>query len=564
MTYRNRTRRNLPRLFRGQCGAALVAVGVLATACHGAFGADPNAGLPGTTEFLSFEQLQARFQEVSLESLQLQARENVAAAQAELGRRCLIGAGTSTNTQRALECFRAAAASGLPLANYALGMIRENGMGVPKDLPTAIECYRRAADHGLPAAAHRLAWLTERKALPDLQPKDSLRLYELAAEQGILEAAHHLAYLYWHPPWGGTTDPEAAGYWFRFAATKGHLPACADLGWYYMSPQYFRNLRTDADLPEAERWFRLGAERSDPGCEFGLAMLELRANETSPNLQLVRKWLLKAAAREYADAFYQLGRLTELHDIPHSPSLRPDYQEAAHWYQRAATLKHRAAAARLAELALTGQIQPSGTLIEQLQRASDLGDMNARVELAIRYQKTEARPRGETDSPLALLESAAEAGNARAQLQLSDWYATGTLLTRDPIRSVHCLFAAARFGSEDAHERILQLQSGRTGGSPATDAQLELQQAFDDYAAAVDTSKPERAAALGRKHLDGTYPRSPYWAAVWLSFAGMLKDAQAAAEAERILTTLDPASRDRAISDAQSLVGISRSRLGAF
>jgi len=536
---------------------------LLAGAAFSVLGADPNAGLPRKPEFTSNSQLESQFKSVPLKTLEDQALQGAPPAQAELARRYLVGVGVSSNATTALEWFGKAATNGFALAQANIGVLYENGVGVQKDLATAIGWYRRAADERLPFAAHRLGWLSQQKAAPQLDPKDALQLYELAAEQGDMEAAHRLAYLYWNPPWGGSIDSQTAVYWLSFAASKGYLPAFAGIGWYYMSSQVVDGRETATDYQEAERWFKTGAERNDPGCEYGLAMLELKLHESSPDLAEVRKWLLKSASKNYSDALYQLGQLSEFANIPHSVSMKPDYKEAANWYQRAAGLNHRQAAARLAQLGVAGKVDASGNIIDQLRHASDLGDMNARVDLAVRYQKGEARPRNGADSPLSLIDSAANSGNARAMVQLSDFYATGTFVTRDPIQSIHWLFCAARYSSEEAYERILRLKSG-ADQKPSTKEVRELQRAFDDYTAAVETSKPERAALLGRRYVDGTYGTNALQAAIWFSVAGMRQDQAAAAEARRIMAPFDEADRNRAKARADSIVTQSLFRLPGY
>ena len=524
---------------------------LLAVSCS-ALAFDPNAGLPTPPEFTNNKQLESKFKSLTFEALKTQAEQGSPASQAELGRRYLTGEGTPTNALLGVDWTLRAATNGLALAQFNLGRAYENGTGVAKDLSTAAEWYRRAVEQNLPSAAHQLARLTEQRALPELEPKDSLRLYELAAEQGDLEAAYQLAQLYLNPPGGGEIKGEHAAYWLNFAATKAYVPAYSGMGFYYLFAKGNLKFR-EPDYQEAERWFRMGLEGGDPGCEYGMAMLELRAHKTSPNIAEIRKWLLKSASKDYADAFYQLGRLSELRDLPPNASLHPDLKEAAQWYQRATELDHFEAADRLVELGLSREVQIPN-MIDLLRRASDLHVINARVELAMRYHKGESHPRNEGESVVALIKSAANYGNARAKMELFRFYSKGTYVHQDLIEAMYWLFSAARYGSGEAEERIQLLQKGADGEAQSlTTDERSLQQAFDDYVAAMRTSKPEPAAVLAHRYLDGTYLTNSFRAGVWFSVAGKRNDPQAAEAAKRSLAPLSQAERERAQELANSL-----------
>lgn len=518
----------------------LLAASLFLALCGSVFGIDPNAGLPKPPEFTNDGQLESKYKSLTFEALKTQADQGSSDLQAELGRRYVLGQGTPTNTLLGFDWTRRAATSGLALAQFNLGRAYENGIGVSKDLKAAVEWYRRAVEQNLPSAAHQLAILTEQRALPEFEPKDSLRLYELAAEQGDLEAAYQLAQLYLNPPGGGEIKGSLAAYWFHFAATKGYLPAYANMGWLYLYPKTTGTFK-DPDFAEAERWFRLGAERDEPSCEYCLARLELLRNKASPNLDEVRKWLTKAASKNYAAACYQLGQLSDSQESPDRDSSDLDLKEAVRWYQRATNLGHRRAAVRLVEIGLTGKVDLPQGLVDLLRQASDLGDPNASVELALRYHKGEARPRNEAESPLALIRSAASSGNNRAKFELFKLYVAGTYVHKDLVESMHWLFSAAP-ESDEAYEQILRLRSASNQRArPPLTNESDVQQAFDDYIAAVHTSKPEQAVKLARRYLDGTYPTNACQAAIWFSVASKRGDHAARDEAQQILATLNEA-----------------------
>jgi TPR repeat protein len=508
-------------------------------------GANPRAGLPEKPEYNSYAELTSVFTNLSFSALEAKGKEGSATAQAALGRRYLEGAGIATNIALAFQWIGLAASNDLPLAQANFGYLLETGAAGDKDLPAALSWYRQASEAGLSSASHRLGWLSANKASPELKPNDCFRFYELAAEQGDLEAACALAWMWQHPPGGGTIDDEKSLYWFGFAASKNYLPAYNGLGWAYMSRSIVIASRSvEPDYQEAERWFRMGTEQGDPECEYGMAMLELQAHEAAPDLSKVRDWLLKASAKNHIRACYQLGRLAELYEVEHPPTAKPDYDEAAKWYQKAADAKHSTAAARLADLTIQGKINSRADIIPALQKASDSGDVNARVELAARYLKGEASPRNANDQPLALLESAGN--DSRAMAVLSEVYEVGKLVPRDLIKSVDLLVAAASGWHPDtnATEKLLRLRDTDLGQFQEPEAR-EQKQALEDYRRAVFSSKPDGAVVLARRYLDGTYPTNNVQAAVWYSLAAKRKDESAAAEARKLISSLDKAGRDQ-------------------
>jgi TPR repeat protein len=500
-------------------------------------------------------QIASKYKGTSLADLTAAAGKGEAPAQFELGRRYLRGEGVETNLMAAAQWIRKSAEAGLAVAQNRMGVMTEEGTGVPQDTADAVRWYRLGADGGAPGAWYNLAQLAQEGKLPGAEPKDALRFFELAAEQGYTDAAVELGWLYRNPPTGAFMKLEESAYWFKFAASKGNPRAYSGLGWFYAESLSFDI--HDPDYAEARRWFKLGTDQKRPDSAYGLAMLELNQHKENPDIDFVRTWLLKATEGPYPGAFYQLGKLSE-----RPPN--PNYAEAAEWYQRGADAKDQRSSERLTELTMSGKAKASGNLIEQLRKASDLGDLKARTELAVRYLKGEAKPRNEADEPAALLHSADRVGNGRAMLELSDLYRLGNHVKQDLIRAVDFLFAAARNRSEEAFDRIVKLRTETEGQAPQPGEPRKWEQAFSDYVRALQTSKPEPAIVLAKRYEDGTYEVDKFQALMWYSVAIARQGEPATAEAERLTSELGKNAAEDAKNYAKMLVFRSNNPLPGF
>jgi hypothetical protein len=92
----------------------------------------------------------------AIASLTAKAVKGDARAQAELGRRHLVGEGVAKDDAAALRWFRKAALAGEPTAQYHLGLAAVHGRGVPKDEAAAAVWFRLAGGQG--HAPAQLAW----------------------------------------------------------------------------------------------------------------------------------------------------------------------------------------------------------------------------------------------------------------------------------------------------------------------------------------------------------------------------------------------------------------------
>ncbi len=506
--------------------------------------ADFGLKLSPTPKWTNSVQLKEIWGKMSLAELRTNAEHGIPEAEHYLGWLYDTGVGIPRDPAGAASWYRKAADQGFALAENNLGVYYENGYGVGKDLGEALKWYRLAANQGLPAALNNLGRLSYNQGAPGLQRGDARRYYEESAERGDGVAAVNLGMYFLRVEY----NADAVIYWFTVAAERGVPVAYNNLGSIYQ----FGSL-LPRDYGEAHRWFDKGAALGEPRCELGLATLELEEHRSSPDLALVRKWELKAADQKLTDAYFQLGRLSELRDINHGPDFRPDYAEAAKWYQLAADAGDANASARLAELTARGHIGSSQDVIARLQRAADQGDKPSRLDLAVRYLKGEGKPRSPSEEPFVTITNLAEAQFGPAQVVLADFYRTGQHVQKDPIRAIFLLRKAAWGGNQDALARLEDLyEAMQEKRSPASDNQ-GLEKVFPIYYEALYSERADLRARIAHNYMDGTYPRDDVEAYAWLALAGQHGDAAARAESDKLFKTFDEATKVQAQGHAELL-----------
>ena len=84
----------------------------------------------------------------SLAELRKEAEAGNAAAQYNLGTRCLKGDGVLKDSSEASKWFRKSAEQGNAIAQFFLGVMYDSGDGLPKDSAEAVKWYRKSAEQG--------------------------------------------------------------------------------------------------------------------------------------------------------------------------------------------------------------------------------------------------------------------------------------------------------------------------------------------------------------------------------------------------------------------------------
>ena len=119
------------------------------------------------------------------------------------------------------------------------------------------------------------------------------------AAQGDADACFNLGQAY-KLGRGVTKDPAVARDYYRRAATKGHLPAQANLG---------IALFQAGDKLEAVKWLKQAADRGEPRAQYVLGIAAYNGDGTPKNLALAYGYLLRAQASGMAQATAALASI---------------------------------------------------------------------------------------------------------------------------------------------------------------------------------------------------------------------------------------------------------------
>ncbi|CAN5908545.1 hypothetical protein BH11PSE3_BH11PSE3_15230 [soil metagenome] len=131
---------------------------------------------------------------------------------------------------RAADLFRRAAEKGHALASLRYGLALSEGTGIKRDIPTAHRLLVQANDNGIPEAALALGDMAARtpasrdKAANEKVVQSALSWYTIAAQAGVPSAQFKLANAYFAGV-GVARDPAQAQMWYSRAAQQGQPQA---------------------------------------------------------------------------------------------------------------------------------------------------------------------------------------------------------------------------------------------------------------------------------------------------------------------------------------------------
>ncbi len=147
----------------------------------------------------------------------------------------------------------AAAESGDPAAQFALGLRYESGQGIGKDYARAATWYRKSADQGLADAQNNLGCLYLLGWGVPLDYQQAAVLFEKAAEQGHAGAQNNIGSLYYRGV-VVSRNYKIASKWYRQAARQGQEIAQLNLALIYAHGH-----GVERDYVEAYKWLLLAA-----------------------------------------------------------------------------------------------------------------------------------------------------------------------------------------------------------------------------------------------------------------------------------------------------------------
>ncbi len=213
---------------------------------------------------------------------------------------------------------------------------------------------------------------------------------------------------------GQPRDLVKAAELLRQAAEGGYAAAQTDLG-----AAYANGAGVPQDFRKAAEWYRKAAEQGDTLAEYTFGRSLLIGRGVATNIESGLGWLRRAADRGQPDAMLFLGDLY----LNGLAGLSLDYTMAMHWFSNAV------ANGRISGLNSIGYLHEHGLGVPR--------NLQSAVES---YRK------------------AAEAGDARAQMNLGRMYLEGSGVGRDPVEARKWFELAVRHGELVAQHYIQEMQ----------------------------------------------------------------------------------------------------------
>jgi len=237
------------------------------------------------------------------------------------------------------------------------------GDGVPRDPGKAVAWYRAAADSGNPEAQDAMGIIYMSGDGVDRDKAAAVAWYQRAARQGNADAMFNLGTAYYNGD-GVAVDDAWAFAWFTLAkqAGSGDATKALETTQSDRKPWTAANAYKDVaglyakdglfgDKPaEAARWWLLSAQGGDPDAQIITADIYLNGRGVPQDLVQGRHWCEEAAKVDDQRAFFCLGEVYRRGlSVPKNPKI------ARSWYERAARQRNAAAIRALAEMDVAGE-----------------------------------------------------------------------------------------------------------------------------------------------------------------------------------------------------------------
>jgi TPR repeat protein len=217
--------------------------------------------------------------------------------------------------------LRAAAESGDPAAQTALGLACQNGRGVEQNDALAVDWYRKAAAAGNSEAQNDLGVMYMNGWGVEKNKVEAVRWYRLAVKQKNAHAMFNLGAAYYNGDGVGIDDTRAYA-WFLLAQDNGSESAAdavrraegqlgsitLNLGIDDLAEMYFKGDELPRDYKEGVRWLRKAAGRGDVHSQMVLAgMLMDGIGGLPPDYEEARQWCEAALKQRSAMGANCLG-----------------------------------------------------------------------------------------------------------------------------------------------------------------------------------------------------------------------------------------------------------------
>lgn len=241
---------------------------------------------------------------------------------------------------------------------------------------------------------------------------------------------------------GVDADVDEAEKWYRKAAEQGFAVAQRRLGMCY-----------EVDNPrEAVKWYRKAAENGDAWAQYYLGVRYQNGRGVAQDDREAARWYLKAAEQGHVSAQFEIYSC-----YVNGNGVDKDDREAVKWLRRAAEQDHAEAQCMLGMYYYGGM---EGVLsidhseaVKWYRKAADQNNAMAQFCLAGCYYLGDGVNRDAREA-VKWFRKAAEQGDAKAQCTLGMIYMNGTGVEKDLVEAVKWLRKAAEQGEAKAQRTL--------------------------------------------------------------------------------------------------------------
>ncbi len=253
-----------------------------------------------------------------LDSTELQRKASAGdgLAQLELAYRYSFGnGGLEKDKGKSAEWLRKAAAAGVPMAYFNLGVAYYNGDGLPTDDKQSCKWFKLASNAGVEPAREAVQRAKETLSAArfrdcELQVANAycegkeitrdysraIGLYKVLAAEGYGEASERLAAMY-DRGWGVPSDPKQSVFWLERGADQG-----SSLAQYELGRLYELAIHVPQDYSRALKLYHASANGLFTPALMALSKMYMDGRGVKANPQTAFMWALLAADRGNPEA----------------------------------------------------------------------------------------------------------------------------------------------------------------------------------------------------------------------------------------------------------------------
>ena len=368
-----------------------------------------------------------------LETFLPYAEENLAFAQAIVGKVYYRGKLNERNYEKAFDWFSKAAESGNSYAQYLLGNMYENGTFVEQNYDTALSYYKNSAAHNNIMARGEMAYMKDNGYVMPMNKEEAEKIYlQLAEERDDEWSMIKLAYIEMDR---GNSEERLK--WIQKALEKEYIDAYVDLGIFYQSDEKYK------DLEKAQQSYYQAAQLGNPEGMNGLAMIYYDMPDNKGDEQAFR-WFSKSADLGDSLGLYYLAVMYE-----NGFGTNVDKQKAWDLYLASADQKFSPAYRKIAQLIEEGEAPASftGRELEYYIKAAERNDIDA-IHDVIRFLENDPDRQKELFS---WCQRGAQLNDGKCICKLGKLYFYGMGTEMDEFKAMNCFRKAETMEIPEAY-----------------------------------------------------------------------------------------------------------------